>query len=188
MWEYEGYESISLQTRRGTGFMINVTGHFWIWISMHMWESAHTNVWNITHYVAFFSPFTWQRDGAVKFYSVAINLECCMFFFVFTSLVMAKRKCKRNKNKIKTEKHTKIHNIVLHLADGQYIFSVLLVVCNVYVTPLSFSAGVWKLGCGCRAQVQPPPVSYIQYHKTLSHYKSLYPSVSGPFTFWVYCL
>ena len=32
------------------------------------------------------------------------------------------------KIKVKTEKkHRKIRNIVLHLADGQYIFSVLLV-------------------------------------------------------------
>lgn len=53
--------------------------------------------------------------------------------FVFTPSVMAKLKRKEKKNR----KHTKIHNIVLHLADGQYIFSVLLVVCNVYVTPLS---------------------------------------------------
>lgn len=31
---------------------------------------------------------------------------------------------------------------------------------------------MWKLGCGCRGQVQPPPVSYIQFHKTLSYYRS----------------
>lgn len=43
-------------------------------------------------------------------------------------------KLKSNQNR----EHIKIHNIVLHLADGQYIFSVLLVVCNVYVTPLCF--------------------------------------------------
>lgn len=61
----------------------------------------------------------------------------------------------------------------------------MLVVCNVCVCDTAiFSAGVWKLGC--RAQVQAPPVSYIQYHKTLGHYKSRNPSVSGLFTFFLF--
>lgn len=88
------------------------------------------------------------------------------FLLVFTSLVMAKNKNEmksQNRNRKKKE-HTKIHNIVLHLADGAiYIyFSVLLVVFfsrNVYVTPLSFLLVCGSLGCGCRAQVQPPSLS-----------------------------
>lgn len=85
------------------------------------------------HYTSlcFFYPLTWQWDGAVKF--TFYNDSWVLYVFVFTSLVMAKKKKNNNNNnkknvnetkikKIKNGKHTKIHNIVLHLADGQYIF------------------------------------------------------------------
>lgn len=34
--------------------MINVTGHFWIWISMHMWESAHIQMYEALHITLLF--------------------------------------------------------------------------------------------------------------------------------------
>lgn len=119
--------------RRGTGFMINVTGHLNMDRHAHVRECTHTNVRSITHYSFFFSPLTWQWGmERLKF------LLCCDksrvsygFFFCFLYLHpwlwLKNKKCKM-KMKIKTEKkHRKIRNIVLHLADGQYIFSVLLV-------------------------------------------------------------
>lgn len=151
----------------------------------HVRECTQTNVWSIT--LCFLS----LHDRGMERLDLCCNNSWVFFvFFLYLHPWLWPKKTKLNENKI-NRKHTKIHNIVLHLADGQYIyiFSVLLVVfvTSIYVTPLILSAGVWKLGCGCRAQVQPPLVSYIQYHKTLSHYKSHNPSVSGPFTFFLFC-
>lgn len=137
--------------------MIMSWGTFRTWIIMHMWEHTLINVWNC---------FTWVGEG--DFFCLQIWL---VDSFLYTSLVMAKIKHHRNENQ--NRKHTKY--IILHLADGQYIFiylfSVLLVVglCDTTIV----SAGVWKLGCGCSTHVQPLPVSYIQYQKTLNHCKSL---------------
>lgn len=112
-------------------------------------ERVHTYTC-MKHYTLLF--FSLLHESGME----RLNLLCCnrswvLYVFVFTSLVMAK--IKRNENKIKTEKHTKIHNIVLHLADGQYIFSVLLFVCNVCVTPLSILlvCGSWVVGAGLRS-------------------------------------
>lgn len=71
-------------------------------------------------------PPSYMGAGIERLNWLCCNKSWVLYVFVFTSLVMAKIKMKRKlKSKQKTYKNTQ-HSI-LHLADGQYIFSVFVV-------------------------------------------------------------
>lgn len=130
-------------------------------------ESAHIN-----------EALLFSTLGRWSSYMVSMNLECSSIYILGYGQNTKYKKKKVLEMKINS-KHRKIQHSIAPCRWAIYsIFSVMLVVSMWHTTICS--AGVWKLGRGRWSRSSPLPVSYIQYHKTLSHCKRPHPSVSGP--------
>lgn len=87
--------------------MINVTGHFWVWNCMHMWESAYIQMLETLHITKLlFFFFLLHHSGMER-----LNLLCCdkswvLYVFCIYILGYGQKKTEKKKIKIKPKQKT----------------------------------------------------------------------------------
>lgn len=138
-----------------------------MYVSRHLRATWQSGWWGWVHCSIYISWYIW-----VFCRSVIKSFFFCIYILGYGQ----KKKQKQNeKNGNQKTKHRKIHTTLYCTLQAGNIF---LSFVGWLVTSMWHhyigSAGVWKLYrfffLGRQARVQAPPVSYIQYQKTLRHY------------------